>query len=252
MRGEAMNGPRLHSLAMRLGPVLAGCLFALAAAGVARADPLVAGGPAERGLAAGGPAIVQLGRLRDLARRHAAEQGIAYELVDAVMWVESRYRPGARGGAGEIGLMQVMPPTARLLGFSGTAAELAEPDTNIRLGTRYLAEAWRLAGGDLCTAVMKYRAGHAETRFSVRSVAYCRQVRGHLAGLGFPVAGVVPEATFGFGGDVFRMGVAIGTQQAARRLASGRRLRSRVGWSAYDRRMKSLQAAGRASTAILR
>ena len=45
---------------------------------------------------------------------------------------------------------------------------------------------------------MKYRAGHGETRFSVRSVNYCKLVRKHMAGRGYKVTGTVPKPTFGF------------------------------------------------------
>lgn len=179
---------------------------------------------------------------RLIARREAARLGVPYELVDAVMSVESRYNPLAGGKAGEVGLMQVMPQTARLLGFSGTNQQLSEPETNIRLGAAYLAGAWKLANQDICTAVMKYRAGHNETRFSVLSVRYCMRVRQHLASLDYPVTGVVPSPTFGFEADVTRMGVAIGSVAAARRHASGRKLRSRVGWSTHDARLKALDA----------
>ncbi|WP_342360410.1 lytic transglycosylase domain-containing protein [Terrarubrum flagellatum] len=185
-------------------------------------------------------------QFRAIATREAGPRGLPPEIADAVMKVESGYRPDARGNAGEIGLMQVMPPTARLLGFSGDDAALADPETNIRLGVRYLADAWKLAGGDLCTALMKYRAGHNETRFSVLSVRYCVAARAHLASVGYPVTGEVPEPTFGFRADTFRMGVAIGTQQAARRLARGVRLKSRVSWKLYDARMKALDARARA------
>lgn len=184
---------------------------------------------------------------RAIARREAARLGLPFEMADAVMRVESAYRADARGAAGEIGLMQVMPPTARMLGFAGTLEELADPETNIGLGVRYLAEAWRLARGDICTAAMKYRAGHRETRFSALSVRYCVNVRAHLASLGYAVTGEVPPATFGFRADTTRMGIAIGTQQAARRLATGRKVKSRVGWGDHDRRMRELMARGRVS-----
>lgn len=183
---------------------------------------------------------------RSIAAREAVARGLPAPIADAVMKIESAYRRDARGAAGEIGLMQVMPPTARLLGFSGDDIALAEPETNIRLGVRYLAEAWRLANGDLCTALMKYRAGHNETRFSVLSVRYCVAARTYLASIDYPVTGDVPEPTFGFRADNFRMGVAIGTQQAARRLARGVKLKSRVNWRLYDQRMKTLDAKARA------
>ena len=134
---------------------------------------------------------------RALIEKEAAQSGLAPEIAEAVMAVESGYNPGVIGGAGEIGLMQILPSTARMLGFAGTLADLGVPATNIHYGVTYLAEAWRRAGGDLCTAVMKYRAGHGETRFSFLSVNYCIAVRSKLAARGFQVTGSVPVATFG-------------------------------------------------------
>jgi soluble lytic murein transglycosylase-like protein len=134
---------------------------------------------------------------RSLIETESARAGLPPEVAEAVMAVESGYDPAARGAAGEVGLMQIMPGTARMLGFFGSDAELAAPETNIRLGVRYLAGAWRLAAKDICTAAMKYRAGHGETRFSRLSVNYCLAVRGKLAALGYPVTGEAPVATFG-------------------------------------------------------
>lgn len=136
-------------------------------------------------------------RYRALIEKETAQAGLPPEIAEAVMAVESGYNPEAVGGVGEIGLMQILPSTAAMLGFRGTLAELAVPETNIRYGVTYLAKAWRLAGGDLCTAAMKYRAGHGETRFSVLSVNYCVAVRSKLAARGFRVTGNVPVATFG-------------------------------------------------------
>ena len=93
--------------------------------------------------------------------------------------------------------MQIMPPTAQMLGFQGTLFQLEDMYTNIRLGTRYLAEAYRQASGDLCTTVMKYRAGHGETRFSYRSVEYCRRARAILRREDIEVTGELPTPTFG-------------------------------------------------------
>lgn len=143
---------------------------------------------------------------RALIEREATREGIAPEIAEAVMAVESGYNAAAIGGAGEIGLMQILPSTARMLGFAGTNAELAIPENNIHFGVTYLARAWRLARGDLCTAVMKYRAGHGETRFSYLSVNYCVAVRGKLIARGFTVTGSVPVATFGEPGGVASAG----------------------------------------------
>lgn len=137
---------------------------------------------------------------RSLIQKETAFTGLAPEIAEAVMAVESGYNPAAIGGVGEIGLMQILPSTARMLGFAGTNADLAVPATNIHYGVTYLAQARRLAGGDLCTTVMKYRAGHGETRFSVLSVNYCLAVRSKLVAVGFQVTGNVPTATLGQAG----------------------------------------------------
>jgi soluble lytic murein transglycosylase-like protein len=123
-----------------------------------------------------------------VAAREARAEGIPPEVAAAVIHVESRFRPDRIGGVGEVGLMQVRPMTAALLGFKGAPHELFKPETNIELGVRYLAKAWRLANGDLCGALMRYRAGHASTRMSSLSIEYCRRARLHLASVGSPLA----------------------------------------------------------------
>ncbi|MGH6869434.1 MAG: lytic transglycosylase domain-containing protein, partial [Methylocella sp.] len=99
---------------------------------------------------------------RALIETEAARNGLPPDIADAVAAIESGYDPDAIGGVGEIGLMQVRPGTAAMLGFKGDLAELARPDVNIHYGVTYLGQAWRLANGDLCRALMKYRAGHGE------------------------------------------------------------------------------------------
>ena len=134
---------------------------------------------------------------RAIIERETRLTGLPAEIAEAVMGVESAYNPDVVGADGEIGLMQVLPSTARTMGFTGSLSELARPEVNIRYGVGYLAQAWNRAGGDLCTAVMKYRAGHGETRFSHLSVDYCLRVRARLAARGYQVSGPVPIATFG-------------------------------------------------------
>ncbi|SFQ05762.1 Transglycosylase SLT domain-containing protein [Mesorhizobium sp. NFR06] len=71
----------------------------------------------------------------------ASLYGLEPVLAHAVMEIESGFDPGVRGADGEVGLMQVMPATARLLGFRGSLDELGEPATNIALCVKYLAQA---------------------------------------------------------------------------------------------------------------
>jgi hypothetical protein len=131
--------------------------------------------------------------------------------------VESAYNPYAVGGVGEVGLMQVRPETAAMLGHRGGTTELFDPAVNIRYGVTYLARAWQLAEGDLCRALMKYRAGHGEERMTPLSVEYCRRARGHLAAIGSPFgAGASPIAPGP--GETFAATAA--RQRAAARLAA--------------------------------
>ena len=105
-----------------------------------------------------------------LITSEAEQRGVPPALADAVAHVESRYNPKVVGGMGEVGLMQIRPRTAALLGYDGKAADLFVPETNVRLGIAYLARAWQLAKGDVCRALMKYRAGWGEERMTPLSV----------------------------------------------------------------------------------
>ena len=123
-----------------------------------------------------------------LLSREAETAGLPPALAEAVTRVESAFNPDAVGKVGEVGLMQVRPETAAMLGYRGPVAGLFEPETNIRYGVAYLSRAWQLANGDVCRALMKYRAGWGEERMSPLSVEYCRRARGHLAAIGSPLA----------------------------------------------------------------
>jgi Transglycosylase SLT domain len=130
------------------------------------------------------------GRLRygQLLTAEAIRRNIPPALADAVATVESQYDAGARGASGEIGLMQVLPSTADMLGFRGDLVQLADPATNIRLGVQYLAGAWEATGGRLCDTLMKYRAGYGTTTMSLRSAVYCRRALDYLASINSPLA----------------------------------------------------------------
>lgn len=121
--------------------------------------------------------------LRALIRKHAAAAGVPAELAEAVINVESRFNPRARGRAGEIGLMQIKPSTARAIGYSGSAAGLYDPATNLTWGMRYLATAYQLAGGDTCGAILRYNGGHAARKMTGAVRTYCRKVNTYVAAL---------------------------------------------------------------------
>lgn len=81
------------------------------------------------------------------------------ELVRAIIQVESRWNPRARSSAGAVGLMQVKPASARMVGLDYRAADLLCPEKNIQAGTRILRHYQRLTGGNLERALDLYSGG---------------------------------------------------------------------------------------------
>ena len=118
-----------------------------------------------------------------IVARYASSYGVPVSLAHAVIRVESNYRADARGKAGEVGLMQIKPATARMMGFSGSTKALFNPETNIKYGMKYLAKAHELGGGTTCGTILKYNAGHGAKRMNKISAAYCKKVKVHLAGI---------------------------------------------------------------------
>jgi soluble lytic murein transglycosylase-like protein len=111
---------------------------------------------------------------------HAAKAGVPLPLARAVIRLESGFRP-AVVHRGNYGLMQLRLPTARGLGYRGGAAGLLDPDTNLALGMRYLAMAYRGADGDICRTIMRYQSGPGATRPSAANRAYCARAKALMA-----------------------------------------------------------------------
>jgi soluble lytic murein transglycosylase-like protein len=95
-----------------------------------------------------------------LIASQAQANGVPEALVHRVIQRESRYRPGLTGRCGCIGLMQIKLATARGLGYTGDAAGLRDPNTNLTYGVKYLAGAYRAAGGDPNRAMHYYASGY--------------------------------------------------------------------------------------------
>src|SRR5581483_1159335 len=83
--------------------------------------------------------------LDSLIAAHARANGIPESLVHRVIRRESGYNPHLVGSGGAMGLMQIKQATARGLGYTGSAAGLLDPETNLTYAVRYLAGAYRLA-----------------------------------------------------------------------------------------------------------
>jgi soluble lytic murein transglycosylase-like protein len=108
--------------------------------------------------------------------KYAKTYGVPVDLAHAVVRVESNFNPKARGSAGEVGLMQIKPATARAMGYRGKTKGLYDPETNIRYGMKYLSMAHELGGGETCGTILRYNAGHAAKRMNPISKRYCGKV----------------------------------------------------------------------------
>ena len=99
------------------------------------------------------------GNLDALVARHAAANNIPEDLVRRIIKRESGGNPRVIS-KGNFGLMQIKLATARAMGYSGTAAGLLDADTNMTYAVKYLAGAYRVAGGNSGRAVHYYAAGY--------------------------------------------------------------------------------------------
>ena len=93
-----------------------------------------------------------------LIERAADQHGVPVRLVKAVIQVESSFEPRARSPKGAMGLMQLMPATAR----EYEARNPYDPKSNIEAGTRYLGKLLREF--ELPLALAAYNAGEAAVR----------------------------------------------------------------------------------------
>lgn len=110
--------------------------------------------------------------IAEMARIHKVPE----RLIHRIIVRESRYNARAMH-AGNYGLMQIKPATARMMGYRGSAKGLYDPETNIKFGMKYLAMAQDLGDGTTCSTILKYNAGHGARRMNPVSKRYCGKVQ---------------------------------------------------------------------------
>jgi soluble lytic murein transglycosylase-like protein len=134
-------------------------------------DPILP--PADAGSALVGP-ITPRGALREsaplipssrvqiqaLINQVASEQGVDQRLLRAVVEAESDFNPGEVSNKGAMGLMQLMPGTAKELGVG----DPFNPYQNLTGGARYLKSMLRQFNGDVSLALAAYNAGPGAVR----------------------------------------------------------------------------------------
>ena len=98
-----------------------------------------------------------------VVRTHSRNHELDPALVAAVVYVESRFDPNAQSAAGAVGLMQLLPDTAKGIalrtgGERFVVADLRDPEINVRYGTWYL-DHLRERYGTMRLALAAYHAG---------------------------------------------------------------------------------------------
>lgn len=101
---------------------------------------------------------------KDVVMRNAKHYDIDPDWVYAVIRQESAFLHNARSPVGAQGMMQIMPATGKLLARqmkipTPTPQDLATPETNIRMGTFYLADLLKQFNGNMILATASYNAG---------------------------------------------------------------------------------------------
>lgn len=184
---------------MKRGPVAVLVLLPLAlAVGYSKADgifpvaksmaPTIEASPADTVVAGFAARYGISHALAQTIHDHAVRGGIRPTLVFGLIATESSFNPRARGPAGALGLMQIMPSTARIYDRDVTPEQLLRPEVNLRLGLRHLLREVEFFGHDWTLGLLAYNMGRGAVRRALgRGVlprnAYAAKVLAHCQGL---------------------------------------------------------------------
>jgi soluble lytic murein transglycosylase-like protein len=130
----------------------------------------------------------------DLIAEHATRNGVRQDLVRAVIQVESAFNPRAISNKGAMGLMQLMPATARQFGVSNAF----DPEQNVRGGVAYLKQLLDRYDGDERLALAAYNAGPAAVDRHGQTVPPFRETRNYVSKIN-SLAGAAASGSGGSG-----------------------------------------------------
>ncbi len=113
---------------------------------------------------------------REIVEMNAEYAGVDPQLVAALIYVESKFKPDAESRRGARGLMQLMPETASWVieqkGLNHQVDDLYDPEVNIKLGIWYLAFLFREFNGDRVLVLAAYNAGWPKVKEWLASGAW--------------------------------------------------------------------------------
>ena len=150
----------------------------------------VAGAPAYRTTTPAEAPVVE-DSVDSLVIQHAQRHALRPELVRAVIQVESGFNPRARSPKGAMGLMQLMPATARELGVTNPY----DPAQNIQGGTAYLRQLLDRYDGDERLALAAYNAGAGAVDRYGRNVPPYQETRDYVRRIGLKAGTTTGQST---------------------------------------------------------
>jgi len=128
------------------------------------------------------PAEESIRRFSPIIDTASRLHGVDAALIHAVISAESGYNPSALSKAGAMGLMQLMPQTAKRYGVTN----IMDPVQNITGGVRYLRDLLSMFNGNLELAIAAYNAGeNAVIRYGNKIPPYAETVQYVPKVLGF-------------------------------------------------------------------
>jgi soluble lytic murein transglycosylase-like protein len=128
----------------------------------------------------------------------SSDHNIDYELLQALIATESGFNAGAVSPKGAIGLMQLMPDTARRYGVDtdrhgAQERKLTDPRINIRAGTRYLRDLINMFPGELELALAAYNAGEGAVMRAGNKIPNYKETQNYVKNVMALYAGLKPE-----------------------------------------------------------